>query len=72
MDKLTSFLQVSEKGFFNDLPPSKYFNDLKLSGLWIIKKIVLANLCKPIHDDITVPVSSGLLNLKNMECKGEK
>lgn len=45
------------------------FNDLIESGFLVISKIIFANLFKPFHDAIIIPVSSHLLNLENEERK---
>ena len=45
-----------------------HLHNLKQSGY---SKIIFANLCKTIHDEIIIPVSDSL-NLENVENKGEK
>ena len=47
------------------------FDDLIQSGLWVIPKLIFANLCKPIHDIIIIPVLSDSFNLENVEKKGK-
>ena len=42
------------------------------SDFWVITNIVFANLCKPIHDAIIIPVLSDLWYLKSVGEKGEK
>ena len=42
------------------------FDDLIQSGFQFIPKIIFANLCKPVHDVIIIPVSSDALNLENV------
>ena len=44
-------------------------DDLIQSGFSFIPKIKFANLCKPIHDVIIIPVSSDSLNLEAVERK---
>ena len=41
------------------------------SRFWFITKITIANLCKPIHDFIIIPVSSDPLSLETMESYGK-
>ena len=45
------------------------FDNIIQSGFWIIPKIALANLCKPIQDVIIILVSSEPLILKTVERK---
>ena len=47
------------------------FDNLIQSGFWIITKITFANLCKPVHDIISIPVSSLLFESGNVERKGK-
>ena len=48
-----------------------HLRNLKQSGFRVISKIIFANLCKTIHDEIIIPVSDSL-NLENVENKGGK
>ena len=48
------------------------FDDIISSGFWVIPKITSANLCKPIHDIINIPLRFVLLSLENVEKKGKK
>ena len=45
------------------------FDNLIQVGFWVVTKITFAELCKPIHDVIIIPVSSDTLNLETMERK---
>ena len=47
------------------------FDDLMQSGVWVVAKTTFAYLCKPIHNVIIIPVSSGPLNLETVEGKGK-
>lgn len=47
------------------------FDDLGRSGFWVIPKILFANLYKPVHDVIIIPVSSDPLNPDTVERKGK-
>ena len=47
------------------------FDDLIQCGCWIIPKIILANLGRPIHNIVTIPVSSDPLILKTAK-EGKK
>ena len=49
-----------------------YFDGLVQSGFWVISKNKYANLCKPIHRVVIIPVLSDALNLKTVERKGRK
>ena len=52
-----------EKFLFSDLSPGQFFDDLIQRGFWVILKIAIVNLCKPIHD-IIIPASSHPRNLE--------
>ena len=39
--------------------------DLIQSGFWVIPKLTLANLCKPIHSILIIPISPDPLDLEN-------
>ena len=45
------------------------FDALVQSCFWVIPKIAYANLCKPAHDVIIIPVSTVHLKLKHMKRK---
>ena len=51
------------KIMFRKIPVSVMYNlgnfdDLIQTSFWVIPKVTFANLCKPIHDVIIIPVSS--------------
>ena len=48
------------------------FDVLIQSGFWVIPKIAFANLCKPIHDVIIIPISFDPLNLETVKKEGKK
>ena len=54
-----SFLVIYHLGKFDD--------SIIQSGFWVIPNITFANLCRPIHDIIIIPVSSNPYNLKTEE-----
>ena len=45
------------------------FDDIIQSGLGVTTKITSANLCKPIHNIINIPLPFVLLNLESVEGK---
>ena len=47
------------------------YDDVIYSSFPVIPKITSANLCKPIHDVINIPLSFVLLNLESVERKGK-
>ena len=47
------------------------FDYLIQGGFWVILKNAFADLCKPIHVDIIIPVSSDLLKSWNCRKEGE-
>ena len=47
------------------------FDDLMQGSFLVIPKTAFANLCRPSHDSIIIPVSSDLFNLETLERKGK-
>ena len=47
------------------------FHNLIQSVFWIIRKIVFANLCKPVDNFIIITVSFDPLNIETVERKGK-
>ena len=43
------------------------FDDLELSGFWVVSIITIANLCKLVHNVIIISVSSDPTNLETVE-----